>query len=115
MKLFNTPIPMDDPLDWKDSKTYKERLKQARKNTGQETAVMIAKGKINNIDVTVGAINFGFIGGSVGAAEGEAIIYGIQHAIDNKTPFIFFRVEADKECLSLYSFISNDKNYPGCK
>ena len=89
-ETLNTPIPMDDPLDWKDSKTYKERLKQARKNTGQETAVMIAKGKINNIDVTVGAINFGFIGGSVGAAEGEAIIYGIQHAIDNKTPFIFF-------------------------
>ena len=51
---------------------------------------MIARGKINDIDVTVGAINFDFIGGSVGAAEGEAIIYGVQHAIDNQTPYIFF-------------------------
>tara|TARA_B100000902_G_scaffold378578_1_gene411963 strand:- start:1553 stop:2482 length:930 start_codon:yes stop_codon:yes gene_type:complete len=89
-EILRTPIPIDDPLDWKDSKTYKDRLIQARKKTGQETAVLIAKGKINNINVTVGAIDFNFIGGSVGAAEGEAIIYGIQHAIDSKTPFIFF-------------------------
>ncbi len=89
-EILKTPIPIDDPLDWKDSKSYKDRLTLARKKTGQETAVLIAKGKINNIDVTVGAIDFSFIGGSVGAAEGEAIIYGIQHAIDNKTPFIFF-------------------------
>ncbi len=89
-QILRTPIPMDDPLDWKDSKTYKDRLISARKKTGQETAVLIAKGKINKIDVTVGAIDFNFIGGSVGAAEGEAIIYGVQHAIDNGTPFIFF-------------------------
>ena len=89
-EILNTPIPLDDPLEWKDSKTYKERLKEARKKTGQKTAVLIAKGKINKIEVTVGAIDFGFIGGSVGAAEGEAIIFGIQHSIDNKTPFIFF-------------------------
>jgi len=89
-EILRTPIPIDDPLDWKDSKTYKVRLAQARKKTGQETAVLIAKGKINKINVTVGAIDFSFIGGSVGAAEGEAIIYGIQHAIDNNTPFIFF-------------------------
>ena len=89
-EVLRTPIPIDDPLDWKDSKTYKDRLISARKKTGQETAVLIAKGKINKIDVTVGAIDFNFIGGSVGAAEGEAIIYGIQHAIDNGTPFIFF-------------------------
>ena len=76
-EVLSTPIPLDDPLEWKDSKTYLERLKEARKKTGQKTAVLIAKGKINNIEVTVGAINFSFIGGSVGAAEGEAIIFGI--------------------------------------
>ena len=51
---------------------------------------MIAKGSVNGIQVTAGAINFDFIGGSVGAAEGEAIIYGVQHAIDNQTPYVFF-------------------------
>ena len=50
----------------------------------------IAKGKLNKIDVTVGSQDFRFIGGSFGAASGEAFISGVQHAIDNKTPFIFF-------------------------
>ena len=89
-ELLETPIPSEDPLGWKDTKTYKERLKDARKKTGQNCAVMIAKGKINGIDITAGAINFDFIGGSIGSAEGEAIIYGVQHAIDNKTPYVFF-------------------------
>ncbi len=51
---------------------------------------MIAKGNIDGIQITAGAINFDFIGGSIGAAEGEAIIYGVQHAIDNQTPYVFF-------------------------
>ena len=51
---------------------------------------MIVKTKINNIDITAGAFDFAFIGASVGAAEGEAIIYGIQNAIDNQTPFVLF-------------------------
>ena len=89
-EILKTPIPQDDPLNWEDSKSYKERLKSARKKTGQECAVMISKTRINNINVTAGAFDFSFIGGSVGAAEGEAIIYGIQHAIDNNQPFILF-------------------------
>ena len=89
-EILDTPIPSEDPLDWNDTKSYKQRLKDARKKTGQNCAVMIAKGNLNGIDITVGAINFDFIGGSVGSAEGEAIIYGVQHAIDNKTPYIFF-------------------------
>ena len=89
-ELLETPIPSEDPLDWKDTKTYKDRLKDARKKTGQNSAVMIAKGKINGLNITAGAINFDFIGGAIGSAEGEAIIYGVQHAIDNKTPYVFF-------------------------
>ena len=89
-EIINTPVPIDDPLDWHDSKPYTSRLKSARKATGQKCAVMIASGKVNGITITAGSINFQFIGGSVGSAEGEAIIYGIQHAIDNQNPFVFF-------------------------
>ena len=89
-EILETPQPSEDPLSWKDTKSYKVRLDQARKKTNQNCAVMIAKGSINGIQVTAGAINFDFIGGSVGAAEGEAIIYGVQHAIDNQTPYVFF-------------------------
>ena len=89
-EILDTPIPAQDPLGWVDTKSYKDRLKLARVKTNQDSAVMIAKGTLNGIEITVGAINFEFIGGSVGAAEGEAIIYGVQHAIDNQTPFVFF-------------------------
>ena len=89
-EIIDTPVPIDDPLNWHDSKPYTSRLKSARKATGQKCAVMIAIGKVNGVTVTAGAINFQFIGGSVGSAEGEAIIYGIQHAIDNQNPFVFF-------------------------
>ena len=89
-QILDTPQPAEDPLNWIDTKSYKDRLKLARKKTGQNCAVMIAKGKIGGIEITAGAINFDFIGGSVGAAEGEAIIYGVQHAIDNQTPYVFF-------------------------
>ena len=89
-EIIDTPVPIDDPLDWHASKPSTSRLKSARKATGQKCAVMIASGKVNGITITAGSINFQFIGGSVGSAEGEAIIYGIQHAIDNQNPFVFF-------------------------
>ena len=89
-EILETPIPKDDPLRFEDSKKYTDRLKEARKKTNQDCAVMVAKGKINEINITAGAINFEFMGGSVASAEGEAIITGVQHAIDNNNPFVFF-------------------------
>ena len=89
-KLIDTPQPYDDPLNFVDKKKYTDRLVHARSITKQEDAVAIAVGKINNIKVTVGAQDFRFIGGSFGAASGEAFIAAVQHSIDNKTPFIFF-------------------------
>ena len=89
-EILKTPIPKDDPLGWVDTKSYKDRLKEARNKTNQDCAVIIAKGILNSVEITVGATNFDFIGGSSGAAETEAIIYGVQYAIDNQTPFVFF-------------------------
>lgn len=89
-EIIDTPLPVDDPLQFVDNKKYKDRLRDARKKTGQNDAILIAKGKVKNIEVTVGAQDFRFIGGSFGAASGEAFITGVQHAINNKTPLVFF-------------------------
>ncbi len=86
-EVLETPRPQDDPLQFPD---YKDKLKNARKKTGMDCGIMVIKTKINNINVTACASDFAFIGGSVGAAEGEAILYGIQHAIENQQPFINF-------------------------
>jgi len=89
-ELIETPLPKDDPLKFEDNKKYIDRLKSARNVTKQNDAVLIATGKVNNVDVVVGAQDFRFIGGSFGAASGEAFIAGIQYSIENKMPFIFF-------------------------
>ena len=89
-ELIESPLPMDDPLKFEDNKKYIDRLKSARKITQQNDAVLIAKGKVKDISVVVGAQDFRFIGGSFGAASGEAFIAGVQHSIENNMPFIFF-------------------------
>ena len=87
-EVFKTPIPNDDPLDWTDSKSYKDRLKSARKKTGLDCGMMVACGNINNIKITAVASDFDFLGASMASAEGEAFLYAIQYAIENRTPFI---------------------------
>ena len=87
-EILKTPIPNDDPLNWSDSKTYKERLKTARKKTGMNCGMMVACGTIHNIKITSVASDFNFLGASMAAAEGEAFLYGVQYAIENKTPFL---------------------------
>ena len=87
-EVFKTPIPKDDPLNWTDSRTYKERLKSARKKTGMDCGMMVVSGLLSDIKVTAVASDFDFLGASMAAAEGEAFLYGIQYAIENKTPFL---------------------------
>ena len=89
-ELIKTPLPKDDPLNFEDNKKYTDRLKSARKITNQDDAILIAKGKVQGIQVVVGAQDFRFIGGSFGSASGEAFIAGVQHSIENNLPFIFF-------------------------
>ena len=89
-ELIETPLPKDDPLNFEDKKKYVDRLKAARELTGQDDAVLIAKGKVQGLDVIAGAQDFRFIGGSLGAASGEAFIAGAQQAIENNVPYIFF-------------------------
>ena len=90
-EILKTPIPkIEDPLNWTDTKSYIERLNADKKKTGQDCAILVAKGKINNIEITAAASNFMFLGASVSIAESEALLYAVQHSIDNKTPFVNF-------------------------
>ena len=73
-EIIETPLPKDDPLNFQDKKKYTDRLESARKLTGQDDAVLVAKGKVQNIDIIAGSQDFRFIGGSFGAASGEALL-----------------------------------------
>jgi acetyl-CoA carboxylase carboxyl transferase subunit beta len=83
-------LPMDDPLHFTDSKSYTKRLEAAREETGQHDSVLLATGKVNNVYLVSGAMNFNFIGGSVGRAAGEAFCTGAEFALTNRLPFVFF-------------------------
>ena len=89
-EVLKTPIPQYDPLNWNDAKPYKDRLKAARKKTGMDCAMMVVNTNILNLKITAIASDFDFIGGSVGASEGEAILYAAQHAIENQQPLVLF-------------------------
>ena len=87
-ETFKTPIPKDDPLGFVAVKAYKDQLKSARKKTGLDCSMVVASGEVNKIKCTVVASDFSFMGASVEAAEGEAILYAAMHAKENKQPLI---------------------------
>ena len=87
-QVLKTPMPPDDPLNFTDSKSYKERLKSARKKTGLNCSMVVADGSINNIRLTAIASDFNYMGASMGAAEGEAFLFAAQHSIENQQPLL---------------------------
>jgi acetyl-CoA carboxylase carboxyl transferase subunit beta len=84
------PQVAQDPLKFRDSKRYTDRLRESRTKTGSEDSVTIATGKLYGIDVTVGVQDFDFMGGSLGLAAGAAIVRGMELALERHTPFIMF-------------------------
>ena len=89
-EIIKTPIPKDDVLGFSDTKSYKDRLKSARKNTGLDCSMVVATGALNKINITAIASEFGFLGASVASAEGEAFLAATQHAIEKKHPLVVF-------------------------
>ncbi|HME85521.1 MAG TPA: acetyl-CoA carboxylase, carboxyltransferase subunit beta [Roseiarcus sp.] len=85
-----TPQTMTDPLRFRDVKRYSDRLKENRTRTGAADAITLALGKLEGQNVTVAVQDFAFQGGTLGLAAGEAIITGLNAAIERRTPFIIF-------------------------
>lgn len=86
--LVDLPAVQDDPLKFKDIQKYSDRLKNNRKKTGCEDAIQVARGKIGSIDSVVAAMDFSFMGGSMGIAVGEGIVKAAKIALQNKEPLI---------------------------
>jgi len=87
-ETFDGDIASTDPLKFVDLKPYASRLKQAQKDTGLKDAVINAQGKVMGRPVIVSAMEYAFIGGSMGAVVGEAITRAVERAANTKTPLI---------------------------
>ena len=88
--LLPAPRVAEDPLKFRDSKRYTDRLKAARASTDEPDALLNARGRISGHDAIVGVQDFAFMGGSMGVAVGEAFIAGIRAAIAERLPYIIF-------------------------
>jgi len=82
-------VPLD-PLKFRDEARYADRLRDARAKTGTNDAIKLGFGKLEGSPVVIGVQDFDFMGGSLGMAAGEAVIKGLETAVDKGTPFIMF-------------------------
>ena len=87
---IQVPKPIADPLAFKDQKKYPERLREARKKTGEEEAMLVAEGEIGRLKTICVGQDFAFMGGSMGMQVGNAIIAGAERAVKRKCPLVLF-------------------------
>ena len=84
------PQVTEDPLKFRDQKKYTDRIKAARASTGEQDALLNARGTIEGFKAVVGVQDFAFMGGSMGLAVGAAFVAGVEAAIADKCPYIIF-------------------------
>ncbi|MFK5890117.1 MAG: acetyl-CoA carboxylase, carboxyltransferase subunit beta [Flavobacteriaceae bacterium] len=87
-KELNTKLTSKDPLKFSDTKKYTDRLKDAQSKTKLKDAVRTAVGKSLGKDIVIAAMDFSFIGGSMGSVVGEKISRAITYSIEHKLPFL---------------------------
>jgi acetyl-CoA carboxylase carboxyl transferase subunit beta len=88
--LIPSPKAPEDPLKFRDSKRYTDRIKAARLATNEQDALLNARGSIDGKRVVMGCQDFAFMGGSMGVGVGEAFIAGVRAAIADHAPYIIF-------------------------
>ena len=89
VELAHNLSPLD-PLKFKDSKKYKDRLSQAQKQTGERDALIVIHGQLKGRPVVAAVFNFEFMAGSMGSVVGEGFVRGINICLEHKIPMVCF-------------------------
>lgn len=79
-----------DPLNFHDSKSYRDRMKQAQNKTEESEALIAMKGKLKNLELVSCAFDFGFMGGSMGSVVGDRFIQAAELSLEHKLPLVCF-------------------------
>ena len=87
---IKSPEPLADPLGFKDKKRYTDRMKEARKATGEREVMLVAKGQIGGVTAVSAGQNFDFLAGSMGMGVGNALISAAREAVRASAPLIVF-------------------------
>ncbi len=99
-----------DPLKFKDSKSYKDRIKQAQKQSNENDALVVMKGTLKGKGIVAAAFDFNYMGGSMGSVVGERFVRGINRSLQDGVPFIVFTASGGARMQeSLYSLFQMSK------
>jgi acetyl-CoA carboxylase carboxyl transferase subunit beta len=79
-----------DPLKFKDTKRYKDRIVDAQKNTDEKEAMVVMRGQLLGLPLVAAAFEFGFIGGSMGSVVGQKFTLGVQRCLEDSVPLVCF-------------------------
>jgi acetyl-CoA carboxylase carboxyl transferase subunit beta len=85
-----TEVSPEDPLKFRDSKRYRDRIAAAQKATSERDALVVMAGRLEGMDVVAAAFEFSFLGGSMGSVVGERFVRAVDHCIRNRAPLICF-------------------------
>jgi acetyl-CoA carboxylase carboxyl transferase subunit beta len=83
-------IEPEDPLKFRDTKKYRDRVLQAQKSTQEKDALVVMSGTLHGLPIVAGAFEFAFLGGSMGSVVGERFVRGVEHCIEHRTPLVCF-------------------------
>jgi acetyl-CoA carboxylase carboxyl transferase subunit beta len=87
---MDSDLVSEDPIQFKDSKKYRERLKEGERRTGKKDALLYGDALIQGVPVVLSVFDFGFMGGSMGSVVGEKIVRGMERSLSKGVPFISF-------------------------
>jgi acetyl-CoA carboxylase carboxyl transferase subunit beta len=83
-------VEPEDPLKFRDSKKYRDRLTAAQKAVGEKDALIVMAGAVNGVELVACAFEFRFLGGSMGSVVGERFVRGAEHCLEHRVPFVCF-------------------------
>src|SRR3954451_1636392 len=87
---FAMEVEPEDPLRFRDSKKYRDRLTVAQKTVGEKDALIVMAGTLHGLDIVACAFEFRFLGGSMGSVVGERFVRGAEHCLEHRLPFVCF-------------------------
>ncbi len=103
-------IEPEDPLKFRDSKRYRDRLAQAQKATGEKDALIVMTGTLQGLEVVAAAFEFKFMGGSMGSVVGERFVRAVEHCLEHRMPLVCFSASGGARMQeALYSLLQMSK------
>jgi len=115
-KEIAAKVSSEDPLKFKDSKRYKDRIVQAQKQTGERDALVVMSGKVAGLDVVACAFEFRFLGGSMGSVVGEKFVRAVEYCLERRTPLVCFAASGGARMQeALYSLLQMAKTSAALK